>query len=77
MGYDSLQGYTQVRVPSIAYTSAGDCLLREDSQSKHSVRMQFSRVRELPMVHKRPIPLNALRSVPGKVQRLTVGSDEA
>ena len=77
MGYDSLQKDSQARVPSIAYTSAGDCSFREDSQSKHPVRMQFFRVRELPVVHKRPIPRNALRSVPGKGQRLSVGGDEA
>ena len=77
MGYDSLQRYTQVRVPSIAYISAGDCPLREGSQSKLSVRMQFFRVREPPLVYERPIPRNALRPVPGKGQRLSVGGDEA
>ena len=60
MGHDSLQRYTQARVPSIAYTSAGDCSFREDSQSKHSVRTQFFRVREPPLVHKRPTPRKTL-----------------
>ena len=77
MGHDSLQRYTRIRVPSIAYASAGDCSFREDSQPKPSVRTQFFRVRELPLVHKRPIPRNALRSVPSKGQRLTEGDDEA
>ena len=77
MGYDSLQRYTQARVPSIAYTSAGDCSFREDSQPKPPVRMQFFRLREPPLVHKRPVLRNALQPVPGKGQRLTVGGDEA
>ena len=77
MSYDSLQRYTQVHVPSIAYSSAGDCSFREDSQSKHPVRMQFFRVREPPLVHKRPIPHNTLRPARSKGQRLTVGGDEA
>ena len=77
MGYDSLQRYTQVRVPSIAYASAGDCSFREDSQSKYSVRTQFFRVREPPLVHKRPILRNGLRPAPGEGKRLYVGGDEA
>ena len=77
MDYASLQKHTRVRATSIAYSSAGDCSFREDSQSKPPVRMQFFRVREPPLVHERPILRNALRSIPGKGQRLTVGGDEA
>ena len=50
MGYDSLQKDSHARVPSIAYTSAGDCYVWEDSQSNHPVRMQFFRVPEPPLV---------------------------
>ena len=39
--------------------------------------MQFCRVRELPVVHKRPILRNNLRPEPSKGQRLSVGDDEA
>ena len=77
MGYDSLQRYTQARVPSIAYASAGECSFREDSQSKPSVRMQFFRVREPPLEHKRPSYAIRLQPVPSKGRRLTVGGDEA
>ena len=58
MGYDSLQKDSRARVPSVAYSSAGDFSFWEDSQPKPSVRTQFFRVREPPLVHKRPIPRN-------------------
>ena len=77
MGYDSLQRYTQVRVPSIAYFSAGDCPLQQDSQSKQRVRMEFFRVREPPLVHKRPNHAIRLRPVSSQGQRSSVGGDEA
>ena len=79
MGHNSLQKDSHARVPSIAYTSAGDYSFREDSQPKPSVRMQFFRVRvrEPPLVHKRPNHAIRLRPVPGKGQRSSVGGDEA
>ena len=77
MGYDGLQKDSHARVPCIAYASAGECSFWEDSQPKPSVRTQFFRVREPPLVHKCPIPRNGLQPVPSKGQRLTVGGDEA